>query len=540
MASASSTAQEVLEKFRLDYHNAVNNGQVQPLVWPYRALGPYLLIIYLLLPPTELRAVHIARYPLFILITYLSVSSIIETRSPAVTAGYGIGLLNAWAILWSATLIIFNDGRRDYRRIERQESAESSASQNESFVENIQGDTSALDGSTTDGLKLLHPVGEVPEPSTIEEIAPKIDSPEIFSAHESISSSTFETYTWQSLPSSFLHRFDFVLDLVTNFRGIRWTHQGSGTFPPPPYVREHLTDPSPPPSLPLRSYPDHWSLLISNLPKFVLCSLTLDILKYITSLDPYFRTAPTDTPSPFPFPRTTRLCISLLFTYTSLLNILLLGPLVLACLLGPRVLGPHASPWLYPSFFGSWNQIAEKGLAGLWGGWWHQLFRYAFESAGEFIGGNLLHLPKKSIPGAAVRVTAAFLCSGMLHACASYTVSGPTRPMRGSFLFFALQPVGIIAQRGLSIYLKKKGYREAIPPWMRRIGNVSFVLAWCWATGPLIADEFASGGVWLYEPLPISLIRGVNGEGWWRWGGEWIRWESGGRWWQRGLVVMGG
>ncbi|KAL8705115.1 MAG: hypothetical protein Q9201_001760 [Fulgogasparrea decipioides] len=541
MAAPTLSAQKVLNQVHSDYTVAINAGNYHPFVWPYEVLGACLLIFYLLLPPTQSRAIHLARYPLFLLINYLSVKAIRECRSPAVTVGYGIGLLNAWTILWSATLIIFKDGRRDYKRIERQERDDIRAINDQDLVQNIQGETTALDGSTTDGLKSLHPVADVPkEPVEDGKKNPLIESSEIFAAQEPIPSDSQQTYVWQSLPGTFVHRLDFIIDLVTNFRAVRWTHQIPATFPPPPHIRDALTDPSPPASLPPHQYPTYRTLFASNLRSFILCSLSLDVLKYITSLDPYFLGQSKSSPCPFPAPRATRLVISVLFVYTSLLNIFLLAPLGLACALGPRVLGPHASTWLYPSYFGPLSQIHEKGLAGLWGGWWHQLFRYAFEAAGEFVGGTCLRLPKKSIPGGVVRVIMAFLCSGILHACASYTTLRPTHPIKGSFLFFAVQPIGIIGQRALSMWLRKEGYREAIPPWTRGIGNVVVVLAWCWSTGPLIADEFAATGIWLYEPLPVSLIKGLRGEGWWRWGGQWVRWYRCETWWRSGLVFLGG
>ncbi|KAI4177718.1 MAG: hypothetical protein LQ343_000181 [Gyalolechia ehrenbergii] len=539
MANFSVTAREVLDKLYTDYHAAVNTGEHHPFVWPYNALGPYLLIVYLLLPPSQSRAVHLARYPVFLLIIYLSVTAIRDCRSPAVTVGYGIGLLNAWTILWSATFLIFSDGRNDYKRIERQERPDFPASKNEVLVENFQGETSALDGSTKDGLKSLHPMAESLQPAIDTTTPPETDYPEVFSTQDPISSPS-QTFVWQPLPTTFSHRLDFILDLVTNFRGLRWTHQSPGTYPPPPHIRDSLTSPSPPPSLPSSSYPTRLHLLTNNLPPFILCSLTLDILKALTAHDPYFLSLPPSTPSPFPYPRSSRLILSLLFTYTSLLNIFLLAPLGLACLLGPRILGPHASTWLYPPYFGPLSAVAEKGLAGLWGGWWHQLFRYAFEAAGDFVGGTLLRLPKKSTTGAAVRVTVAFCCSGYLHACASYTVLGNTHPIKNSFAFFAVQPLGIMAQRALSMWLRREGYREAIPVWMRRVGNVGVVVGWCLWTGPWIADEFAGAGIWLYEPLPVSLVKGMRGEGWWRWGGEWVRWYWGNRWWRSGLVFLGG
>ena len=542
MEGSPLTAGQVHDRLHSDYNDAIRPGQYwpyHPFVWPYRAIGPYLLIIYLLLPPSQSRAVYFARYPLFLVIVYFSILAIIECRSPAVTVGYGIGLLSAWTIFWTATLTIFTDGRSEYRRIERQDKDDLPSAPNEDLIQNIQGETSALEGSTTDGLKSLHPVAEVSQSSLAEEEKTWQPS-EVFAAQDPIPSDSLQTYVWQSLPQNFAHRFDFVHDLVTNFRALRWTHQTPGTLPPPHHIRDVLTDPAPPPPTLPYEYPTYRSLLISNLRSFILCSFTIDVLKYVTSLDPYFLAQGPGSPSPFPAPRTARTIISLLFVYTSLLNIFLLAPLVLACALGPRVLGPHASTWLYPSYFGPLSRISQKGLAGLWGGWWHQLFRYAFEATGEFIAGKCLGLPKKSFLGSSIRVAVAFLCSGALHACASYTTLGPTQPLRGSFLFFAVQPVGIIGQRAFSIWLKKERYREVLPPWMRGVGNVLVVLVWCWVTGPWVADDFAASGIWLYEPLPVSLIRGWKGEGWWRWGGKWVRWYTADRWWKSGLVFSGG
>ncbi|KAL8932416.1 MAG: hypothetical protein Q9211_006324, partial [Gyalolechia sp. 1 TL-2023] len=193
MANSSVSARDVLNKIHADYHAAINTGEYHPFVWPYNSLGPYLLIIYLLLPPTRSRIIHLARYPIFLLIVYFSVTAIRDCRSPAVTVGYGIGLLNAWTILGSATFLIFTDGRNDYKRIEWQERPDISASKDEVLVKNSQGETSALDGSTKDGLKSLHPLAESPQP-TVDNTAPsETNYPEIFSTQEPLSSST-QTY----------------------------------------------------------------------------------------------------------------------------------------------------------------------------------------------------------------------------------------------------------------------------------------------------------------------------------------------------------
>lgn len=48
------------------------------------------------------------------------------------------------------------------------------------------------------------------------------------------------------------------------------------------------------------------------------------------------------------------------------------------------------------------------------------------------------------------------------------------------------------------------------PRWARRLGNLAFALAWLWATGWLLIDDFARCGIWLYEPVPVSLFRALG------------------------------
>lgn len=491
----------------------LKSGEYTPFVYPYRAFGPSLLILYLLLPPTQAKSIYYLRYPLFVLIIYLSVSAIRECRSSMPTVGYGIGLLNAWAILWSATLIVFNDARADFKRIEGHEVRSQSLPNGDA-----QGAATGPEEHGNDGLRERHVDGSSEQTSNITQ-------------HES---SKPVQYTWQSLPPTFHHRLDWVLDLVSNFRGTRWNHQISSLPPPPPHIQKSLSDPSlPPPNA--DSHLTRRSLLRRDLPNFILCLFALDVLKTVTLQDPYYWGLPPSTPSPFPYPTATRLMLSLTFVYTSLITIYLLAPLVFGVLLRPETIGQHAWPWLYPPYFGPPSQMWEKGIAGFWGGWWHQLFRYAFEQAGEFAG-RVVGWERKSQRGMVLRVLVAFACSGALHACASYATLGDTRPISGAFMFFMLQPVGIIAQKAFSGWMKSTGLREKMPLWLRYAGNMAVVVGWCFLTGPNIADDFAATGIWLYEPLPISPLRGLRGEGWWCWGGGWVRWHSAERWWQSGLA----
>ena len=444
-----------------------------------------------------------------------------------VVVGYLIGLLNVFAVLLSATLLIWNDARGEFRRIEECDDGGDCGSGRDGGGRGV---TTGVEKKGVDGevMKGRRVGGE--EKRSSGSLSLHGDN-----SQRSESSGRRTRFVWQSLPPTFKHRLDWVCDLVSNFRGVRWKHQLSGLPPPPPHIQFSLGDSSiPPPDA--ESHLTHTDLIRRDLPSFLLCLLALDALKAITLRDPYFWGLPPSTPSPFPYPRLFRVVLSLSFVYTSLVTIFLLSPLVVGVLLGPNNVGQHAWPWIYPPMFGSPVQVYRKGLAGMWGGWWHQLFRYSFEQAGEFAG-RVTGWEAKSQKGIMLRVVVAFACSGALHACAAYTSLGDTRPLHRSLLFFMLQPVGIIAQRMLSGWMRSRGVRAKPPAWMRGIGNLVVVAIWCYVVGPVVADDFAATGVWLYEPLPISPIRALRGEGLWRWGGRWVRWYTADRWWRSGVQV---
>jgi hypothetical protein len=100
-----------------------------------------------------------------------------------------------------------------------------------------------------------------------------------------------------------------------------------------------------------------------------------------------------------------------------------------------------------------------------------------------------------------------------------------------------LQAVGIVLQMiactALGPAIKK------MPRVVRKLGNFAFVFAWMFYTGWWLTDDFARGGVWLYEALPISPLRGlgfgVAGDGWWCWEPLGVGWYTGKHWWESGI-----
>ena len=523
---------DVLTAHRTLYATLISTNTYQPFVYPYRAFGLHLFGAYLLIPPIDSRkspalaiVVDWARYPVFVIASWLCIRAMLECRSPSVSVGYGIGLLNSVGILWMAALIIFGDARSEARRIERVRGDEMDVGVNGE----ARGSNADTNGDLGGGLRrrATH------------------DSPtERKQNGQDIQAVGAMRFRWQRLPHQFWHRVDWVTDLVFNARGIRWSHQISGlpypdvsslsAFADPIFRRSSTLSAASPRPLRSRTYPTRSALILANLRSFIINLVALDILKYLVLQDPYYWGIPDPGPSPFQLPKNFRIVLSVASTYCFLWSFFLLSPLVYCGLAGERYLGDHAWPWLYPPFNGSPTLIGRKGLEGVWGGWWHQVFRYGFEQAGEFVGRSL-GWEKRTVKGSVLRVAVAFICSGYLHACSSYTTLPETKPIN-PFLFFALQPAGIIFQRAVAGWMRRIGLRDKIPSIIRQTCNFLFVIAWFRLTGPLIADDFAKSAVWLDEPMPISVVRGLRGEGWWVWGGQWARWHKADRWWRSGIA----
>lgn len=516
--------EDFLSRIQKLYAELINAPQsnLTPYVLHYRSLGAFLLICYLLLPPTSSKFVFYIRYPVFLFISYLQWKVLQECRSPRIAVGYGIGLVSAWSFLWGATLVIFRDARSQLKRIERRGGTEEKERPITADYGN-RGTYMSISSLNGDEKLDLRPRNE--KKGKTEQSPGERSYPEP-SVNSSSDKSTH--YVWQSLPPTFFHRLGWVFDLCTNFRGVGWSYQNATLPPPPSSVLSTLHPVFPHSPILPSNPPTRFALLRATFRASIIQYLLIDTVKYLFLQDPYFLSPPSPpSASPFPFPRFSRIAMSLVATYAALSSIFLLSPLFFVGILG------RTDTWLYPAYFGTPTEIARKGLAGCWGNWWHQIFRFAFESTGDFLAQGLgKGWERKTGKGGALRVFTAFFLSGFLHACGSYSTIPPTRPFN-AFLFFALQPVGILSQRAASGYLREIGWRERIPAWLRGVGNVAVVVAWFSATGRLIADDFSACGIWLFEPVPFSFWRWK-----WVWGGVWVEWYSGGRyWWQRGWAL---
>lgn len=206
-------------------------------------------------------------------------------------------------------------------------------------------------------------------------------------------------------------------------------------------------------------------------------------------------------------------------------------------------LGRHLFPrykelWLYASHFGSFTQVLDRGLTGWWGSWWHQTFRMQFAAPSAYLI-NKGYVNKGSSAAALLASVVAFSLSGFLHASGSITAIAPTKGWQPP-AFFLLQAVGILAQH--VFLLATKRFLPPLPRTLIRVVNLASTVWWLHLTAGLLLDDFASSGLWLFEPVPISYFRlfgfGLPEDHWWRWGWEYCPgWYSGQRWWQSGISI---
>ena len=343
-----------------------------------------------------------------------------------------------------------------------------------------------------------------------------------------------EDEQWQGMPASGYKRLLWILDLVGSLRALHWSHG----------QRQNQSS-----AATCEKDAHHSPSLRRNICKVFLIYLCADVLKEIIAMDPYFwgftEHAPPDyIKSTLPLSalvQVYRMLIGFATFYIALHFAYTVGLLLFLNILGPSIAGTWGHERAYRPLYGSIDSVATRGLQGWWGAWWHQCFRFVLTSPTNAII-NKFHIRKGGVLAKILGLIIPFLISGAIHACGSYTLWGETRPMN-AFLFFVLQPVGIALQIISSWSLGRLGLMNN-NRFARHIGgaaNVAFTVFWLLWTFPLLADDFAKGGLWLTEPFPISALQAL-GLGCqaratvldFDYG---LPFRKGSRWWQMGLTM---
>ncbi|KAF4555414.1 MBOAT-like protein 3 [Elsinoe fawcettii] len=533
---APESAHEVVRQLESRYESMLESGKFEPFLYPWSTLGAGAVILFLLLDHRKSWLLQKLRLPVWLFNVVFSFYTVLYQRARNPAGSLGIGIISGWSILWTGVLLIFDDCQEDYMRIERRGISPADG-------KTVSNGSGRGISTATEGHQNNHIKSQLKSRQSMNGHAPTTDTK---------SSGTGE-YFWQHYPTgSLLKRLDWVIDAFTTFRGTAWSWRVSGLAPPPEHVTSSPADPKPTPlSRPpiVRTFTDRRAILRHNTYLFVRNYLILDMLKSYVSHDRYFW-GNTDAAGPawltveLHEPAVIlliRLLVALGLMKFALELIFSLGPIFFIAILPSNLFPVRAEAWVHPDQFGSISFVFTKGLAGWWGGFWHQTFRKGFEAPAQKVTA-LLGLEPRSVRGKTVQLFVAFTLSGLLHACGSTTQIGETSPLRGPFLFFITQAVGISLEMGMKMVAKQRGWDKNVPDWLGKLGNFVFAHAWLYLTAPLMVEDFAKGGVWLFEPVPFSIFRGPLGwgdkeDGFWRWHGTILSWHRGDTWWKTGIAL---
>jgi hypothetical protein len=529
------------------YHNLIGSGDAQPFLYPWAAVGALLVLFSLMIDYRVSRTRRLGSYLAFGTMCCFQTWTLFTNKARNPAASFGVGILSSFGVLWTAAIMIFNDCQRDFQRVERAEDERfanfgRSESNGHATGVRVNGVKDMNGGDANSALRQRLSIEKTEDSATkgpTQRHGPLI---------------------WQSYPTGpMIERLDWVADAFCSFRGVGWNWQTSGVPEAPTWVQKQLegdynaaeqAEPVRVSRTGVRRFSDRQALLKACFKNLAVGYVFLDAVKTLGIHDRYMWYGDMTLPLPdflpgimhksFFLTKSYRLMVCLGAINVALWAIFKLGPVFFVGILGPKVVGTRGEAWMNPAdMFGDFNHVLDSGLAGWWGAWWHQTFRVTFQQPGDWLVASL-GLKQRSITGKLVSTWVAFFLSGVLHASGSYTQLGDTHPFTGPMAFFMLQALGVTVQMTLVQLLKSTGATKQVPKSIRRSANLAITIGWLYFTAPLLVDDFARGGIWLFEPVPISIFRGLGlgpkGAGWWCWDGL-VGWRSGKSWWDSGIAL---
>ncbi|CAI6333443.1 unnamed protein product [Periconia digitata] len=581
------THYDIIQKYRAQYDSDIKSGDYEPWVYPWGTLGATIVIIYLLIDHRKRPWLRHARFAVFPANLLHSVYTVKYVRAKTVATAFGVGLISLWSSIWVLAILVCHDGQSEFQRIERSEGVFKGQGKRVVKGDSRRNDNiTAIPGSLSeDEIKDDSPIMNIDQDSQYKSSVNGRASASISNDHLGPHERDGE-FAWQPFPiTPFIERLDWVMDLFCNFRGVGWNWRTTAIPPPPKAIQLQLlrntTTQAPPPSSFKRHssqptvYPTRRALLIANAKTLFIGYFALDVIKTLVIHDPYFWGLVSASPAPYlpwtPYLtrhpillRIFRLTLAQFSILYALQTVFALAPLFFAGVLGPNVLGARAEPWTYPDTWGPYSAVLDRGLGGWWSSWWHQTFRFAFEAPSRAILVAVATMKKKknekggekttqqqslsseeeekllkSKGAKALQLCIAFALSGALHATGSYTAYGETHPFSGPMAFFALQALGCFVE---AAFLRPFVASFGAPTWVKRSFTFVYVHVWFYHTAGMLCDDFARAGIWLCEPLPVSVLRGllglgVEGDTWWLAGGSGIGWYSDAKWYRSGLAL---
>lgn len=271
-------------------------------------------------------------------------------------------------------------------------------------------------------------------------------------------------------------------------------------------------------------------------PTTVLGYLIMDVTSSYVHTDPYFLTSEMSIDAPYPTPASSMPTLIVLIRllpprllrssvlaaqiYAMVTSMFFLPTIPAVGLNAIGLLPDEWSPHTWPVFFGSFSNVWERGLRGLWGGWWHSMNRQITATFGREMA-VLMGISTKSTLAFVMLSMSAFLLSGVIHV-GMIPPEPESRLMGANAMrlhiagFFWLQMPAVTIELAMAYFARR--FVHGVEEWrMTRLLVLGWVTIWLCLTLPLLTVPFREIGYWNYYAVPISLLRGFTGKGWTTW-----------------------
>jgi hypothetical protein len=265
---------------------------------------------------------------------------------------------------------------------------------------------------------------------------------------------------------------------------------------------------------------------------FICGYLILDLTRAYISYDPYFTDPTVPIFGPLPFvqlwfipPRLLRSTIIATQAWAAISQMMFLPCLLPVGLSALGYLPAEWSPHTWAPLFGHTKVILLHGIRGFWSQYWHQAMR-VMTTAPSYALADGLRLKRGGLLRYAVITVVAFGLSGLVHMGLVpqkplYAVGGVWRVRLAIAGFFWLQPIAILLEVFVGSHIV-----QSLSNWFRQedddlrlqiVVNVTAFTAWSMVCLPLLGDMGRQVGYWTIWPVPVSLWKGISGDGWIAW-----------------------
>ncbi|KAM0260490.1 hypothetical protein ACHAQJ_002723 [Trichoderma viride] len=467
---------------------AVADGSAKPLLIPFCLLAPFVMpALWLAVPHKRRTWFYHTRWLVMAFIVWSNIYHLMYTSSANTACAYAAGLASTWGTMLSMNLLIWTRPQFDAARVRR-------VKKDSGLMEVASGEMDAGAQSTGHD-KGPENVNGNGHGLRTRKTLPKGGTSKVDKQHEE-----FE-YIWEPYPSDggFSERLSWALDLILSFRFAGWNWSVPSI--PRPQIPLQISpgdkvdiDTIPKVSRSGYTRPLTAGEFVRNrLTKVIIFYFILDFLSVYMKKDPYFILGPDHQGYVLP-PHLRDLPPWLLLAYRQVFSLTGVYAAIDAVFsvsdlaqywLASTFYPSRGALWQFASTFGSFEQVFARGLAGWWGGWWHQTFRMQFSAPATYLFREG-YLNKGTQFAPVVAMFISFLQSGMLHASGSFTSMPKTKPWRAPAFFF-LQMTGILLQQWTARLIHS--YMPPPPRLVSRAVNLLFTLMWLFFTASLFMHD---------------------------------------------------